>query len=68
MIATVEPRRVKRQNVLQKHVVNPAVGRGYTLPEVLGAKTAVNVALFPAAIVAGTVRPVMLKPLPETIA
>jgi hypothetical protein len=39
-----------------------------TLPEVLGAKTALNVALFPAAIVAGTVRPVMLKPLPETIA
>jgi hypothetical protein len=38
------------------------------LPEVLGAKTALNVALFPAAIVAGTVRPVMLKPLPETIA
>ena len=38
------------------------------LPEVLGAKTALNVMLFPAAIVTGTVRPVMLKPGPETLA
>lgn len=39
-----------------------------TLPGVLGAKTALNVMLFPAAIVAGTVRPEMLKPGPKTLA
>jgi hypothetical protein len=38
------------------------------LPEVLGAKTALNAMLFPAAIVVGTARPVMLKPGPETFA
>jgi hypothetical protein len=39
-----------------------------TLPKVLGAKTALNVALFPAAIVAGSVRPAMLKPRPDMFA
>lgn len=39
-----------------------------TLPAVLGVKTALNVALLPAAMVSGTVRPVMLKPLPDTVA
>jgi hypothetical protein len=37
------------------------------LPEVLGAKTALNVMLFPAAIVAGTVRPAMLNPAPKQL-
>ena len=39
-----------------------------TLPAALGVKTALNVALLPAAMVSGTVRPVMLKPLPDTVA
>ena len=39
-----------------------------TLPGVLGPKMALNEMLFPAAIVAGTVRPEMLKPVPETLA
>ena len=39
-----------------------------TLPVVVGAKTVLNVVLPPAAIVAGTVSPVMVKPAPETVA
>jgi hypothetical protein len=39
-----------------------------TLPAVVGAKAALNVVLPPAAIVAGTVRPVMVKPAPDTVA
>ncbi len=39
-----------------------------TLPAVVGAKAALNVVLPPAAIVTGTVRPVMVKPAPETVA
>jgi hypothetical protein len=39
-----------------------------TLPAALGLKAALNVALLPAAMVSGTVRPVMLKPLPDTVA
>jgi hypothetical protein len=38
------------------------------LPAAVGAKAALNVVLPPAAIVAGTVRPVMLKPAPDTVA
>ncbi len=38
------------------------------LPAVVGAKAALNVVLPPAAIVAGTVRPVMVKPAPDTVA
>ena len=39
-----------------------------TLPEELGAKTALNVVVLPGAIVTGTTRPVMLKPVPDTLA
>ena len=39
-----------------------------TLPAVAGAKAALNVVLPPAAIVTGTVRPVMVKPAPDTVA
>ena len=39
-----------------------------TLPAVVGAKAALKVVLPPAAIVAGTVRPVMVKPAPDTVA
>src|SRR5712691_6762178 len=39
-----------------------------TLPVVVGAKVVLNVVLPPAAIVAGTVRPVMVKPAPDTVA
>jgi hypothetical protein len=39
-----------------------------TLPAALGVNTALNVALLPAAMVSGTVRPVTLKPLPDTVA
>jgi hypothetical protein len=39
-----------------------------TLPAALGVKATLNVALFPAAMVSGTVMPVRLKPLPDTIA
>jgi hypothetical protein len=39
-----------------------------TLPTDVGAKTALNVALAPAAIVRGVVKPVMLKLEPETVA
>jgi hypothetical protein len=38
------------------------------LPAVAGAKAALNVVLPPAAIVAGTVRPVIVKPVPDTVA
>jgi hypothetical protein len=38
------------------------------LPAVLGAKTALNVAFEPVGIVSGVVRPVMLKPVPVTVA
>jgi len=37
-------------------------------PAAVGEKTALNVTLVPAAMVSGTVRPVMLKPVPETFA
>ena len=39
-----------------------------TLPEELGANIALNVVVLPGAIVSGTTRPVMLKPVPETTA
>ena len=39
-----------------------------TLPAVVGAKAALNVVLPPGASVAGTVRPVMVKPAPDTVA
>src|SRR6266852_2794129 len=39
-----------------------------TLPPVVGAKAALNVVLPPAAIAAGTVRPVVVKPAPDTVA
>lgn len=39
-----------------------------TLPAAVGAKTTLNVALLPAAMVSGTVMPVRLKPLPDTLA
>jgi hypothetical protein len=39
-----------------------------TLPAEVGAKTTLKVVFFPAAIVAGTVRPLMLKPVPDTVA
>ena len=39
-----------------------------TLPAALGVKTTLNVALLPAAMVRGTVMPVRLKPLPDTVA
>jgi hypothetical protein len=39
-----------------------------TLPVVGGAKAASNVVLFPGPIVAGTARPVMVKPGPDTVA
>ena len=37
-----------------------------TLPTEVGAKATLNVTLAPAAIVSGTVRPLMLNPIPET--
>ena len=39
-----------------------------TLPVEVGANTTLNVLFPPAAIVNGTVKPVMLKPVPETLA
>jgi hypothetical protein len=39
-----------------------------TLPAALGVKSALNVALLPAAMVSGTVMPVRLKPLPDAVA
>jgi len=39
-----------------------------TLPAALGLKATLNVALLPAAMVSGTVMPVRLKPLPDTVA
>src|SRR5947209_19537251 len=39
-----------------------------TLPAVAGAKAALNVALPPAAIETGTVRPEMVKPAPDAVA
>lgn len=39
-----------------------------TVPAAAGANTALNVAVLPAAIVSGTVRPVVLKPVPEGVA
>ena len=39
-----------------------------TLPAAVGVNAALNVALAPAAIVCGTLRPVMLKPVPVTVA
>ncbi len=39
-----------------------------TLPAAVGVNPALNVALAPAAIVCGTLRPVMLKPVPVTVA
>jgi len=39
-----------------------------TLPAALGVKSALNVALLPAAMVSGTVIPVRLKPLPDAVA
>ncbi len=39
-----------------------------TLPAALGVKPTLNVALLPAAMVSGTVMPVRLKPLPDTVA
>jgi hypothetical protein len=39
-----------------------------TLPAALGAKTTLNVALEPVGIVSGMLRPVMLKPVPVTVA
>ncbi len=39
-----------------------------TLPAAPGVKATLNVALLPAAMVSGTARPVMLKPLPDTVA
>ena len=39
-----------------------------TAPAEVGEKTTLNVVFLPAAIVAGTVRPLMLKPVPETVA
>ena len=39
-----------------------------TAPEPVGVNTTVKVVLAPAAIVAGKVRPVMVKPEPETVA
>ena len=38
-----------------------------TLPADVGANTALNVAVLPGAIVTGRTRPVMLKPVPETL-
>ena len=38
------------------------------LPEDVGANTALNVALLPDGITVGTMRPAILKPLPETLA
>src|SRR5712692_610939 len=38
-----------------------------TLPAAVGVNAALNVALAPAAIVCGTLRPVMLKPVPVTV-
>jgi hypothetical protein len=39
-----------------------------TLPEELGANIALNVVVLPGAIVTGTTRPLMLKPVPDTLA
>jgi len=39
-----------------------------TLPAALGPKTALNVAVLPAAMESGTVSPVVLKPAPATVA
>ncbi len=39
-----------------------------TLPAAPGVKATLNVALLPAAMVSGTVMPVRLKPLPDTVA
>ena len=39
-----------------------------TLPPAVGAKTTLNVALLPAAMVSGTVMLIRLKPLPDTLA
>jgi len=39
-----------------------------TLPAAPGVKATLNVALLPAAMVSGTAGPVMLKPLPDTVA
>jgi hypothetical protein len=39
-----------------------------TLPVVVGANTTLNVVFLPTAIVAGTVNPLMLNPLPDTVA
>jgi hypothetical protein len=39
-----------------------------TLPAALGVKTALNVTFDPVAIVVGALRPVMLKPVPVTVA
>ena len=39
-----------------------------TLPMPAGVKATLNVALLPAAMVSGTVMPVRLKPLPDTVA
>jgi hypothetical protein len=39
-----------------------------TLPDEVGPKTTLKVVFFPAAIVAGTVSPVMLNPVPDTVA
>lgn len=38
------------------------------LPVVVGANVAVKVALFPAPIVTGMLRPLMLKPVPDALA
>jgi len=38
------------------------------LPEVVGANLAVNDVFAPALIVTGTVRPLMLKPVPDALA
>ena len=39
-----------------------------TLPEELGANIALNMVVLPGAIVTGTTRPLMLKPVPDTLA
>ncbi len=46
----------------------PVTPAPVTLPAALGVKPTLNVALLPAAMVSGTVMPVRLKPLPDTVA
>ena len=40
----------------------------FTVPAVLGAKVTLNVVLEPTFMFAGTVRPLMLNPVPDTVA